>query len=71
MLNTLEPEDIHISGIADDAWERLEANDVRVRITCPDCGQKSGLPPKFLGRRVKCNRCEHRFRADWGELPEE
>ena len=39
----------------------------RFVITCPGCRNESKLPAAYLGRRVKCNKCDHRFTADWGE----
>lgn len=39
-----------------------EPSDVRgagvmLTVTCGDCGQKFGAPPKLLGKRVRCSKC--------------
>jgi DNA-directed RNA polymerase subunit RPC12/RpoP len=33
-----------------------------IRFVCPQCGKPLKAPPTFLGRRIRCTHCRHRFR---------
>ena len=37
------------------------------RTTCPECSHISKAPGSFLGKKVRCRKCEHDFTAEWGE----
>ena len=39
----------------------------KFRVQCPGCDNDSSLDATILGRRVRCNRCDRRFTAAWGE----
>ena len=67
-LMLLEAEDIEISGLPDDA--KLDASDDgpwRFRVVCPKCGHASKSRGSFLGKKVRCPKCQTDFVADWGE----
>jgi len=38
-----------------------ETQGERIKVPCPNCGAKLGLPASAVGRRAKCPKCEHRF----------
>lgn len=67
LLTRLEAEDITFSGVP---LERLDGRPQdRFQVVCPGCQADCRVPERFLGRRVACRRCQHRFTAEWG-LPE-
>lgn len=55
---------------ADDIGPAEAESADRVRITCPGCHHHSAAPPRVLGARLGCPKCEERFVAEWGELIE-
>jgi len=70
-LMRLEADDVHIEGVpaellasaCDDArW--------RFRTACPGCAHESKARGSFLGKKVRCPKCEHDFLADWGAVEE-
>jgi hypothetical protein len=67
LLTTLEPADIVLEGVPAVIGQDAEAAR-RCRKPCPGCGQEIALAPKYLGRRVQCQRCQHQFCFDWGEM---
>jgi AAA+ superfamily predicted ATPase len=68
LLTTLEPDDIDLDGVPAAVWNDL-ANESRMfRMECPGCKQSSGLPQKYLGRKIQCRQCRASFDADWGEV---
>jgi tellurite resistance protein len=67
MLTTLEPDDIALLEVPRETWEDVPVEKLRFQVTCDGCGDVSSAPAEFLGRRVKCNRCQHKFIAAWGE----
>lgn len=68
LLTTLEHADISMPDVPGTAWPDADDADRRLQVTCPACGYTSGLLQRYLGKRVRCKRCDHQFRADWGEL---
>lgn len=66
LLTTLEAEDIAMPDVPEEAWQAFDDGECRLRVSCPDCGQTSTLPPGYLGRRVRCKGCDHKFMAAWG-----
>ena len=70
-LSTLESEDIEFKSLSRELNEQLAAYaSERFHISCPDCDHGSDVPQEYLGRRVRCPKCENQFIADWGELAE-
>jgi hypothetical protein len=67
LLTVLEPVDIKFAGLPNQRWDAQTMDKLQVVITCQQCGANSRLAGKHLSRRVKCNRCQHRFIAGWGE----
>jgi SpoVK/Ycf46/Vps4 family AAA+-type ATPase len=46
----------------------LDADDnCRFSVPCPKCSHISKAPGFYLGKRVRCRKCEHDFTAEWGE----
>jgi SpoVK/Ycf46/Vps4 family AAA+-type ATPase len=66
LLTTVEPEDVGLEGFEPPPAEELLAG-YRFRVACPACPRSSRLPADYLGRRVQCRACGHRFLAEWGE----
>lgn len=67
ILTTLEPDDIALLEVPREVWEQANEEKLRFQVTCDGCGDVSSAPADFLGRRVKCNRCQHKFVVAWGE----
>jgi hypothetical protein len=67
-LMLLEHDDIVIDGLPPDAT--IDTDDDgpwRFRVTCPGCKHTTKARGSFLGQKVRCNKCQHEFTADWGE----
>jgi hypothetical protein len=67
-LMLLETDDIEFSGLP--AGLKLNAEDgesLRFQVLCPNCSHASKARGSFLGKKVRCPKCEHNFVADWGE----
>jgi len=65
-LMLLEAADVNFADLPTDF--SLEADDnVRFNVTCPECSHISKAPGSFLGKKVRCRKCEHDFTAEWGE----
>jgi transposase len=45
--------------------KELEA--ARFQVICPHCSHTNKARDAFLGKKVRCPKCEHDFVADWGE----
>ena len=67
-LMTLEGEDIEFEKVPAAAFELLDESKVRLKIACPECEHSKQAPTEFLGKKVRCPKCETLFAADWGEL---
>ena len=70
LLTQFEPEDFEIANIPNKAWREFDEENQRFTVDCPSCENSSRIPAGFLGKRVKCKRCDHRFTANWGEPSE-
>lgn len=70
VLTTIEPEDLLFPGIPAEWWQQARDERMRLRVPCPGCGDVTRTPPSFLGRKVRCLRCQQLFRVSWEE-PEE
>ncbi len=65
-LMLLEAADVEFAALPDDF--SIEADDnCRFNVTCPECSHISKAPGSFLGKKVRCRKCEHDFMAEWGE----
>ena len=67
LLTTLQAEDVEMPRVPVAAWASLNDEKQKYLVACPGCDNESRMPQKYLGRRVKCKKCEHRFTADWGQ----
>ena len=68
-LSTLEPGDIEFEGVPVEIFAELTGDGpLRFHISCPECSHGKDVPTKFLGRSVRCPKCEHNFSAEWGSL---
>ena len=68
-LTMLEPADIEFKKIPDEVFDNLTANNsLRFHIECPACDFGKEVPYKYLGRSVRCPKCDHDFDAEWGAL---
>ena len=69
LLTIFRPEDIKFESVPEHVWDNFDPERQRFAIPCPaeQCDNLSHVTMKYLGRRVKCKVCEHRFVAAWGE----
>jgi len=68
-LTTLEPEDIEFKKVPSEIFDDLAADDtLRFHIECSQCDFVKDVPPNFLGQSLRCPKCEHDFKAEWGSL---
>lgn len=68
-LTMLEPADIEFRKVPAQKFEQLVSSDLlRFHICCPACELGKDVPQKYLGRRVRCPKCEHQFNANWGTV---
>ncbi len=67
LLTTLEPSDIALAGVPDSVWANLDQPDRLFAVTCSGCKHETRAPQSFLGRRVQCKKCSHKFTAAWGD----
>ena len=67
MLTTFEAADVAVDSVPSEFWKLVGKDDVRYSVKCVGCETASVVPAKYLGRKVRCNKCEHRFVAAWGE----
>ncbi len=59
-------EDIDLPSVPAELLSDSYLERVRFETTCDHCPAQPKAPATFLGRRVKCNRCEKPFRIEWG-----
>ncbi|HVT27162.1 MAG TPA: AAA family ATPase [Lacipirellulaceae bacterium] len=67
-LMLLEVDDIEFTGLPPEL--ELDAGDDgrwRFHVTCPNCGHASKSRGSFLGKKVRCPKCQYDFVAEWGE----
>jgi hypothetical protein len=67
-LMLLESDDIEFSGLP--AGLNLDPKNVdvsRFQVICPNCSHASKARGAFLGKKVRCPKCDHDFVADWGD----
>lgn len=68
-LTMLEPDDIEFKKVPSEVFDDLtEENTLRFHIECPECDFHKDVPHKFLGRSVRCPKCDHDFAVEWGAL---
>ena len=65
LLSVLQPADIQLPVPAE-LWERMGQAQPVFQVDCPSCQVASVVPTEYLGRRLKCSKCNHRFTANWG-----
>jgi hypothetical protein len=67
-LMLLEAEDVEFIDLSPDISLDAGDKEVRFQVACPACGHASTAPGKFLGKNVRCRKCQHDFLAEWGEV---
>ena len=67
LLTTIQPDDVQIDELPAEFWQPLENGEVLFAIRCEGCGETTEAPPKYLGRKVRCKRCQTKFVAAWGD----
>ncbi|MCG8448475.1 MAG: AAA family ATPase [Pirellulales bacterium] len=68
-LTMLEATDIEFRKVPAEVLKNLaEEGSLRFHIECPKCDFAKDVAQDFLGRRVRCPKCENDFCADWGSL---
>lgn len=67
-LVTLQPSDIEFKRVPAAIFEDLDVSKIELTIACPECEHTKVAPTDFLGKKVKCPKCQELFSADWAEL---
>lgn len=67
LLTTFHAPDITVAGVPEGVFGNLADPRRMFTIPCPGCDSVHVVGPEFLGIRVECNRCQHRFVCAWGE----
>jgi uncharacterized tellurite resistance protein B-like protein len=67
-LMLLEEADIDFPDLAPDWLTAYNNHEPKFRIACPGCAHSNVAPGSFLGKKVRCTKCQHEFRAEWGEV---
>ncbi len=67
VLTTIEAQDIVLEDVPNNHWDQVAGEAVQFLIECRGCKDSTNIPAKYLGRKVRCKRCETRFVAEWGE----
>ena len=68
LLTTIEAGDILLPGAPEEAYLRFDVSQARVSTLCPGCRETVRSLAAHLGWLVKCKRCGHGFRLEWGDL---
>lgn len=71
LLTTFEYEDI-ILNVPSEVLHDFEDGEnqisaMRFVLNCPQCGEDAEITVEFLGRKVKCKKCDCRFVCQWCE----
>ena len=66
LLTTFESADIAVDSVPSKFWESCRPASTRFAVRCVGCQTASVIPANYLGRLVRCNKCEHQFVAAWG-----
>lgn len=67
-LSLLEPQDIEFKNVPASAFDLLaDEESLRFHIRCCKCSHGSEIGLAYLGRKLRCPKCQHDFTADWGE----
>lgn len=67
-LMLLEPDDIFFNELPPDiVLDTSDDGPWRFRVICPGCKHTTKARGSFLGQKVRCNKCQHEFTAEWGE----
>jgi hypothetical protein len=66
-LMLLEASDLVFEGLSAEVDLTVDDGRWRFHVGCPKCHHASDVPGSYLGRRVRCPKCKHKFVADWGE----
>jgi hypothetical protein len=67
-LMLLESDDIEFTGMPPSVkLTPVDVAEARFQVVCPSCGHANKARGAFLGKRVRCPKCEHDFIAEWGE----
>jgi hypothetical protein len=67
-LMTLVGEDIEFRDLPPET--KLDGSDDgpwRFSVACPKCSRITKARGTFLGQKVRCPKCQHEFRTEWGE----
>ena len=67
LLTTLEVADIALDEIPAAYWDDVNQQPLQFLISCQGCQDVTQVPASFLGRKVRCKKCDTRFVAEWGE----
>jgi SpoVK/Ycf46/Vps4 family AAA+-type ATPase len=70
-LMLLESGDIEISGLPSGIdLDALVKESRKFYVICPKCSHANKAPGAFLGKKVRCPKCQNDFVADWGGVVE-
>lgn len=68
LLTRFEPEDIVFQNLPAELVLDEQVSKQRFRIACPGCSSTTAAPSKYLGRKIKCKKCQDSFQIDWPSL---
>jgi SpoVK/Ycf46/Vps4 family AAA+-type ATPase len=66
-LTVFAPEDIEFENTPAEVSSMWKTEGWQFEVVCPSCLQPARIPSSYLGRKVKCNGCRHRFVMEWGD----
>ncbi|TWU40567.1 AAA family ATPase [Novipirellula artificiosorum] len=67
LLTTLQPVDIEVADITQEHLTAMAGEKGNVRVHCSHCQQSVVIDDAMLGTTIKCESCNEKFAADWGE----
>jgi len=68
LLTRIEPQDVLMDDVPAEVWQRMDDRALRLSIACPKCQSAARFVPAYLGKTVRCNKCNATFDADWAEI---
>ncbi|MEM1068632.1 MAG: AAA family ATPase [Planctomycetota bacterium] len=68
LLTTLSAADISMPGMSNSDLVSIVDDGKKLRYQCDGCNRSVRIKPESLGKKVKCNKCEHVQPVPWAEL---
>ena len=68
LLTQFHPEDLLFDNVTKEVWQRFPPHTTRLQTCCSGCERVMTLKAQYLGRSMKCPRCDAVFPVKWGDL---